>query len=225
MSTGKGLVGVVDTGLTARADGGPVRLRRNGRQPKAVGLYFSVKCGEHLPYESKLELHDLWRAEVDADVLFSRVQPFTIQLVVEGRLRRYTPDRLDLLADGSQLVVEVKDAIAPDEAVSTFTPIAKQLAARGLRFELRQREWVDSEPSLSGVIAVQRHRRTRLSPADVLRLEKRLEDGPAAFGEVAGALGAGPVGVALVCAAAVRRHVCIDLGAGLHGDSRVEWLS
>ena len=52
--------------MRARADRGPVRLRRNGRQPKAVGLYFSVKSGRHLPYESTLELHDLWRAEVDS---------------------------------------------------------------------------------------------------------------------------------------------------------------
>ena len=57
----------------------------------------------------RLELHDLWRAEVDGEVFRAFVQPFTLQLACEGERWRYTPDRLDVLADGSQRVVEVKE--------------------------------------------------------------------------------------------------------------------
>src|SRR5579875_1144966 len=82
--------GAVDVALHEHPSGGPVRLRRNGRTHRAVGLYFSVKSGWHLPFESKLELHDLWRAEIASEILRSDVQPFTLKFVLDGQLRRYT---------------------------------------------------------------------------------------------------------------------------------------
>ena len=66
-----------------RADGSPVRLRGNGRSATARGLYFSVKSGCHLPYESHLELHDLWRAEVDVEVVRSCALMVRRAIVIE----------------------------------------------------------------------------------------------------------------------------------------------
>jgi hypothetical protein len=99
----------LDLGLYRHPDGGPVRLRGNGRRSRATGLYFSIKSGRHLPYESRLELHDLWRAEVCSKVVSAWPQPFTLQLMMDGELRRYTPDRQDILADGQLEVIEIKD--------------------------------------------------------------------------------------------------------------------
>ena len=215
----------VDVGLCARADRGPVRLRRNGRQPKAVGLYFSVKSGRHLPYESTLELHDLWRAEVDSSVVRSLPQPFTLHLVRAGVLTRYTPDRMDEMADGSRLVVEVKDRLAPTGEQTRYDDVAALLAARGLVFELRQRSQIQAQPTLDGVEAVQRHRRTQLDAAAAAYLRRRLQSGPAPLGELAAGAHGGPAGWALVCAAAVRRLVRIDLANGLQPDAAVELVA
>ena len=218
-------VAVVDAGLALRADGGPVRLRRNGRQPRAVGLYFSVKSGRHLPYESKLELHDLWRAEVDSAVVRSWPQPFILHLVRGGELTRYTPDRMDELADGSRLVVEVKDRLAPTGEQTRYDDVAALLAARGLRFELRQRAAIQAQPTLDGVEAVQRHRRTQLDVGDAACLRRRLQNGPMLLGVLAAGVRTGPAGWAMVCAAAVRRLVRIDLADGLHADAAVELVA
>ena len=215
----------VDAGLCGRSDDGPVRLRRNGRQPKAVGLYFSVKSGRHLPYESRLELHDLWRAEVDTTVVRSFPQPFTLQVVRGGELTRYTPDRLDVLADGLRLVVEIKDELAPAEALDRYGAVAELLAARGLDFELRQRAQIEAQPAFSGVEAVQRHRRSQLGAADAERLRRRLRGHTAVFRDAVQHLGGGPAAWAMVCAAAVRRLIRIDLTDGLHTGARVELVA
>ena len=217
--------GAVDAGLCARADRGPVRLRRNGRQPKAVGLYFSVKSGRHLPYESTLELHDLWRAEVNSRVVRSWPQPFTLHLVRGGELARYTPDRLDEMADGSRLVVEVKDRLAPTGEQTRYDDVAALLAARGLSFELRQRSQIQARPMLDGVEAVQRYRRTQLDAADAAYLRRRLQSGPVPLGVLAAGVRSGPAGWAMVCAAAVRRLARIDLAEGLHPDATVELVA
>ena len=210
------------SGYLTRPDEGPVRLRRNGRQPKAVGLYFSVKAGRHLPYESTLELHDIWRAEVDPMVVRSQAQPFTVSCVQDGRLIRYTPDRLDHMASGARRVIEVKDQISAAEAVANFGAAADLLSMDGFSFEIRQRAQIDAQPSLGGVEAVQRHRRTHLTPGDAARLARVLEAGPLAFGEVADQMQVGVVGHALVCAGVVRRLARIDLADGLHPECLVE---
>lgn len=215
----------LDAGLFGRVDAGPVRLRRNGRQPKAVGLYFSIKAGRHLPYESKLELHDLWRAEVDSRVTCSFPQPFTLQVLMDGKLTRYTPDRLDVLEDGSCRVIEVKDELSAAEVSSRYGPIAELLTRRGLSFEVRQRAEIELEPSFSGVEAVQRHRRTRLAEADVARLRRALQHGAMPLRTLAARLIDGPAALSMVCAAAVRRVVRIDLSAGLRAAAAVELVA
>ena len=207
-----------------RLDHGPVRLRRNGRQRRAVGLYFSVRNGRHLPHESTLELHDLWRAEVESEVVASWPQPFTLQLVVDGERWRYTPDQRDLLADGSERIVEVKPngwANADPAYAERMRAVGEVLAAQDLEFEVRDTSVVEAEPSFSAVAKIQSLRRTAVFVDDVARVQDRLAVGAQALAGLQETLGGGPRAFAVLCAMAVRRMLRIDHAAGLHPGSPV----
>ena len=212
-----------DSGWSARPDGGPVRLRRNGRRSIANGLYFSVKSGRHLPYESHLELHALWRAEVDVEVVRSWVQPFTLTYADGDLLRRYTPDRKDERADGRVEIIEIKEEAA-NVTTSKMQAVEAALAARGWSYRVVGRAEIEREPAFSAVRAVQRHRRTALDETDALRVRAMLASAPSPLSEVAAQLGSGPQALAKVCALMVRRVVAIDLAEGLAPGARVRAL-
>lgn len=210
-------------GWFERGDGGPVRLRRNGRSATARGLYFSVKSGRHLPYESHLELHDLWRAEVDVEVVRSWPQPFTLTYADGDRLRRYTPDRRDLRADGGVEVVEVKQD-ASEVAPAKIAAVQEALVARGWRYRVVARAEIEREPAFSAIRLVQRHRRTSLDATDALRVQAALAAGPLPLERVAPHLGSGPQALAKTCALMVRRVLAIDVGQGLTSAAMVRAL-
>ena len=175
-----------DVGLLARADGSPVRLRSNGRRRlRATGLYFSGKSGRHLPYESQLELQDLWNAEVDVEVVASQVQSFTLRYIQAGVLHRYTPARLDHLACGRRRVVEIKDR--PNRLCDEVARnVAQLLAERGLAYEVRHAAEIAREPAFSAVRAIQARRRTSVSVDAVLRVQALLRGDPRPVTEVLG---------------------------------------
>lgn len=201
-------------GWSERRDGGPVRLRINGRSARARGLYFSVKSGRHLPYKSHLELHDLWRAEVDVRVVRSWPQPFTLFYADGDRLRRYTPDRKDDRTDGRVQIVEVKETAAEVDAAKARA-IEEALAVHGWSYRVADRAEIEREPVFSAVRAVQRHRRTALDASDAIRVRTTLASGPLRLSEVVQQLGSGPQALAKACALMVRRVVAIDLSNGL----------
>ena len=206
-----------------RVDGGPVRLRRNGRSTRARGLYFSVKSGRHLPYESHLELHDLWRAEVDVEVVRSWPQPFTLTYADGDRLRRYTPDRRDLRADGRTEIIEVKEAAAEVGGLKADA-VAQALSARGWSYRVVDRADIEREPVFSAIREVQRHRRTALEASDAIGVRSALASGALPLREVLDALGCGPQAWAKLCAMMVRGVLAIDLAAGLSPNCQVRAL-
>ena len=214
----------VGGGLRGHPDGSPVRLRRNGRQKRAVGLYFSVKSGRHLPFESTLELHDLWRAEVDSTVVRSFPQPFTLQMVTDGVAWRYTPDRRDVLADGAERIVEVKDddwAEQDPVLAERLGHVAEHLAERGIKFRVHARSEIQVEPQFSAIQAIQRHRRTAVTPAEVEAVCEQLRREACTLGGLQSRLGGGPRALAVLCALVVRRVILLDLSCGLHEDAAV----
>lgn len=217
-------VDALDLGLTTRADGSPVRLRRNGRTKRAVGLYFSVKSGRHLPYESRAELHDLWCSEVSPHVVSSWPQPFTMKFVLNGDVVRYTPDRKDVLEDGAVRVVEVKDELISEPLVyhSKLAAAEKLLAERGMGFVIRKRHDIEAEPQFSAVAEVQRLRRTRVLAEHLVLAQSILSGGATGWGELCERLGHPPVGCAIACALVARRAIAVDLREGLHDRARVE---
>ncbi|MEU7060870.1 TnsA-like heteromeric transposase endonuclease subunit [Streptomyces sp. NPDC046197] len=71
------------------------------------GTYWAATVRDHVIYESRLELARLLFADFAPDVRHVVAQPFLLKAVVEGRLRRHTPDYL-LLTDDGPVVVDVK---------------------------------------------------------------------------------------------------------------------
>ena len=213
----------VTAGWSERADGGPVRLRRNGRSARAQGLYFSGKSGRHLPYDSHLKLYDLWRAEVDVEVLRSWPQPFTLTYAVGDGVRRYIPDRKDERADGGVEVVEIAEGVEEVTPERTAA-VTAALTARGWCYRVVDRSEIEHEPMFSAVRAVQRHRRTAVTAADVVHLREVLQQEPRQLAEVLDSLGGGAPGLAKTCALVVRRVIAIDLAEGLIPSAAVHAL-
>ena len=58
------------------------------------GSYWAATEDNHVIYESRLELSSLLMADFDVSVLEIAAQPFLLQAVVNGRLRRHIPDFL-----------------------------------------------------------------------------------------------------------------------------------
>ena len=58
------------------------------------GSYWAATENNHVIYESRLELSSLLMADFDLSVLEIAAQPFLLQAVVNGRLRRHIPDFL-----------------------------------------------------------------------------------------------------------------------------------
>jgi hypothetical protein len=189
-----------------------------------VGLYFSVKNGRHMPFESSLELQDLWRAEVDTAVVRSFVQPLTLQLACDGERWRYTPDRQDVLAYGAERLVEVKDddwARSDPQLAARLEQAGRELECVGTPLHIHTRREIQAEPRLSAIAEVQRHRRTAVSAAEQVRVEDQLDRREVTLGELQRCIGGGVHASAVLCALMVRRAIAIDLAAGLHEDALV----
>ncbi|MCX4511968.1 TnsA-like heteromeric transposase endonuclease subunit [Streptomyces sp. NBC_01619] len=71
------------------------------------GTYWSATVGDHVIYESRLELGRLLFADFDPEVRHIVAQPFLLKAEVQGKLRRHIPDYL-LLTVGDPVVVDVK---------------------------------------------------------------------------------------------------------------------
>lgn len=208
--------------IARRVDGRHMRLS-NGRRNRAVGRYASVKNGWSPPWESRFELKDMYRAEVDTAVLSYASQPETLSWRSGSKTRRYTPDRVDYLADGSRRIVEVKNVYDadrdPDYALK-LEEVADIYKALGTQFEIRDRALIEEEPSFSVIEEIQAYRRTVVTQSDVDETRRILGDGPQSFGSLVSGLHS-PTPRAVIFAMTVRRIVAIDLAGGLGPDAPV----
>ena len=208
--------------MVRRTDGRHVRLS-NGRRNRAVGRYASVKMGGTVPWESRLELHDLYRAEVDPNITSFFVQPETLHWQNEGRAKTYTPDRLDYMANGSVRVVEVKDVYDPaddPEYTQKLAEAEKIYAVIGRNFVLRDSAVVRAQPDFAAVEEVQAFRRAVVTIQDLDRVGEVLANGWRPLGEVLAAIGRQRPRATLF-AMMVRRFVNIDLTRGLPDSANV----
>lgn len=212
--------------IVRRIDGRHMRLS-NGRRNRAVGRYASIKNGWSPPWESRGELKDMYRAEVDGAVLSYVTQPETLYWQSGSKSRRYTPDRADHLANGSRRIVEIKgdyDADRDPDYSEKLEEVTGIYTALGVKFEIRDRNLIEQEPSFSAVEEVQAYRRTVVTQKDVDETRRILGPGTRPFGSLlAGLSSATPR--AVVFAMAVRRIVEIDLGQGLQPNASVALLS
>jgi len=198
-------------------DGRHVRLT-NGRRNRAVGRYASIKMGATMPWESRLELCDLYRAEVDPQVISYSVQPETLHWRSRGKSYRYTPDRLDHLAGGGKRIVEVKDvydeAADPEYGVK-LSEASRIYGALGVAFEIHERASIRMEPSFSAVEEVQAYRRTVVTTADIAEMQRLLQKNSLSLADLLLAMSPNHPRARLF-ALMTRRIVKIDIARGLH---------
>lgn len=206
--------------IGTRPDLRPVRLTTNGRRHRAVGAYFSIKSGRLLHWESRNELHDMWRAEVSFDVVKSWEQPHTLKMVRYGQHRRYTPDRLDLLSSGKNRVIEVKDNFEAEKDAAYAEKLdlaAKVYQTLGWDFHVFEKPEIEAEPTFSAIDKIQSYRCADVRPADILKIRQLLSNSPSlAVEAVTSFLGGGPPGFAMLCALIVRRIIRADITHGLN---------
>jgi hypothetical protein len=74
------------------------------------GCYWAATLGEHVVYESRLELQRLLLADFDPAVVGMWAQPCQVTCLVDGVERRHVPDFLFATAGGAVTVVNVKPA-------------------------------------------------------------------------------------------------------------------
>lgn len=208
-----------------RVGGGSVRVR-NGRAPRAVGRFASVKNGTSHFFESEVEYQDLLHAEVDPTVVSYVTQPETLCWVSNGRTRSYTPDRVDVLASNARVFVEIKDTYHQDDDPAYAEKLAEAaeiFRLRGAIFVVRTRAEIIAEPLFSAVAEVQRHCRAQVTLDHALRAGHLLEKGAISLGGFVRQM-PDPHPRSAVMALMVRRLIRIDLSKGLTDASQVSLL-
>jgi hypothetical protein len=210
--------------LVRRRDGGPMRLRRNGNLKKPMGLYFSVKLGDHVPWEARTELKACWWAEVFPDVRVYRTQPHTLKMLIDGQRVSYTPDLQLELAGGGVQILEVKSRFEEGRDPAYARKLAQASAvydAIGYRFDVVDNGDLEQEPALSAITTLQRYRTTVVDQRSVEAVHELLSPGVSTLRRVLEVLPAGPLGLASIASMMVKRMIRLDLSVGLVGDAPV----
>lgn len=116
---------------------GSIEPRDFAPTPGEPGTYWSATMRDHVIYESRLELSRLLFADFDPSVRAIVAQPFLLQTVVEGRVRRHIPDYL-LLTGQVPVVVDVKplQRLSKPELAFTFDWTRRAVESRGWNYEV-----------------------------------------------------------------------------------------
>ncbi|NED78560.1 TnsA-like heteromeric transposase endonuclease subunit [Streptomyces sp. SID11233] len=107
------------------------------------GTYWSATMGDHVIYESRLELGRLLFADFAPEVRHIVAQPFLLKTDVDGKIRKHIPDYL-LLTDDGPVVVDVKPRRwrQKPEVAFTFAWTREAVASRGWQYEV----WSEPDP-------------------------------------------------------------------------------
>jgi len=206
-----------------------MRRIATGRRNRPVGLYYSVKNGRGVPWESHVEERGMFHAEVDTSVLRYYVQPHTLRIIRNGLTFNYTPDREDRHQDGMISIIEIKDVYREKDDLQYFEKLrlaAEVYARLGYVFRIVQRGQIDAEPLFSAVETIQAYRRTAVSIADVAAIRNCMGDQKSTTVLTATeALGGPDCGLHRLSALVVRRMCSIDLRRGLVADAEVTMVT
>lgn len=125
----------------------PWRVFRGYRgQRHYSGSYWSATMGDHVIYESRLELARLLFADQDRSVVRIYAQPFLMRASVGERLRRHVPDYLLVREDDSIEVVDVKPArrLGDERVAEALRWAGEEIRGRGWVYEV----WSEPEPTV-----------------------------------------------------------------------------
>lgn len=200
--------------------------RRRGIRPG--GLYYSQKMGRLIGYESENEKCDFYRSEIATDLVGYREQPHTIEAVIRGNLRRYTPDREDRFANGRIEIVEVKDEFEADRdpdynaKLDYFAEVYERL---GWSFRLTTRNEIKDPATFETVEVVQRYRRASFTAGEIADVRLRLSQyGECRLKDLMPIFSAELTGLAKLCAMMVGRIIVLDVHSKLQPASIVKLI-
>lgn len=213
--------------IVATPDKDSIRTVITGRKHIVSGRYASRKARRALPYEGMNEPAFFMHSEVDTNVVDYRAQPFRFEFLADGVLRRYIPDCVRLLADGSVEVVEVKF----DHRMLEHPKIAAQLSAarrvcEHLGWSFRVVTSADlrrPKTQYDNIVQIQQRRMVKFDASDTYVACDYIQaaGGEVELGGLAEALGDKRVGLAIAQAMMVSRLIKIDLRAPLSAASSV----
>ncbi|MER8008593.1 TnsA-like heteromeric transposase endonuclease subunit [Streptomyces sp. NPDC094149] len=130
------------------------------------GTYWSATVGDHVIYESRLELGRLLFADFDPAVRHIVAQPFLLKADVGRKVRKHIPDYL-LVTDDGPVIVDVKPRhrLKKPEVAFTFAWTREAVASRGWRYEV----WSEPDPHvLENVRFLAGYRRAWLFDPDLV---------------------------------------------------------
>jgi hypothetical protein len=101
-------------------------------QPHYSGAYWAATEGDHVVYESRLELGRLLLADFESDVSHIVAQPFLMKAIVKGVRRRHVPDYFLVSSDGAAVVdVKPRDRLDDPKVIDTFAWVREVVEAQG----------------------------------------------------------------------------------------------
>lgn len=121
-------------------------FRAHRGQHHYSGFYWSATMGDHVVYESRLELARLLFADHDHSVVAIYAQPFLLRATVGGRPRRHVPDYLLVHGDDSLEVVDVKPEhrLASDRVAEALRWAGEVIGEQGWGYEV----WSEPNPTV-----------------------------------------------------------------------------
>lgn len=204
----------------------PIITRENPR----MGNYFvSVLMQKMFPCESFLERDNLCLYETDGSVLAYGVQPEPISYFYKGKERRYTPDAIVRMEDGTQRFVEVKrqQDLANEENHKFLEAVPSWFWQQGKKFELVTEIQIREEPRLSNAKLMLRSRHLVPTEYEIMKVTEAFSVARARrVGDLWEVLRLPPERQGVIYAMAIHRHIRIDRDtAQLSADSAVALLS
>ena len=211
--------------MIQRVDGGPMRTAADISQKRVSGWYKSLKNGKARFHESANEKKAFMISEMRTDIKAYHSQPLTFEMVIDGKKRSYTPDRMDIFADDRVEIVEVKGGYKAESKPDYHSKleIVKLICENsGWSFRIQDVHDLEETPEFHVLKYMQTFRRTAVTPHEEDLVLAVLEaDGSAPLSRVR-ALWSNPVlGFAKLCALMVKRTIHIDVAGGLSDDTLV----
>jgi len=216
---------VRDLGSAPVAGCEPVRRFSWGRRQRhRPGLQFMVSTGRVHGFESLEEQSLLLALDFTGALEDVLPQPFTLRFGTDGSgFLKHVPDFLAVFRDGSRWLLDVRPArLVREDDATCFAAAAEAALEAGWRYSVVA-GW---RPHVrAGVVALSAQRRDL---QDQLGLQERLleavSEGPAAFGDLAGATPLPAVARAHALHLLWRRRLGTDLSRPL-GDASPVWLA
>jgi hypothetical protein len=130
------------------------------------GKYWSVTEGDHVIYESRLELSALLMADFDLAVRRIKAQPFLLSAIVDGRRRRHILDYM-VRTDAGPVVIDVvrRERLTNPKIQRLCAWTRRVVESRSWRYEVLSEQ---PRSLLSNVRFLAGYRRAELINADAL---------------------------------------------------------